>query len=307
MAPPTLVNKRLRKLVFLSLLVGGCVWVAAAIYLGEITLRLPRKPLPAIPKWSVASPESAEIISADRLKLRGWFFRAPGGRAGTVILLHGQTDNRAGMLGFANFFLRRGYNVLAPDMRGHGASEGKLATYGFREADDVRRWVDWVIVRQPDTYVFGLGESMGGAILLQSFTLEPRFCAVVAEAPYASFREIAYDRISQRFGRGSWPGRYLLRPILELSFVYERAVYGVDLDRVSPEDAVAGSRTPVLLIYGTRDDNTPERHARRICRSNPKSVTPWEIPDAGHTGAWANRPAEFEQRVLDWFSPAACH
>ena len=294
-------SRPLRRIVSWTLLAAAGAWVAASIYLGEITLRLPRKPLPAISTWEVAPPENVEISSAEGLKLRGWFFRAPKSNGGTVILLHGQVDNRAGMLGYANLFLRHGYSALATDLRAHGTSGGVLATYGFRESDDVRRWVGWVIRNQPGARVFGFGESMGAAILLQSLGVESRFCAVVAEAPYATFREIAYDRLSQRYGSGRWPGRYLLRPVLELSLIYERVRYGVDLDHVSPEQAVAHCHTPVLLIFGSQDDNTPARHARRIHASNPVSVTLWEISAAGHTGAWGSRPQEFERRVLQWF------
>jgi pimeloyl-ACP methyl ester carboxylesterase len=80
----------------------------------------------------------------------------------------------------------------------------------------------------------------------------------------------------------------------------------VDLGSVSPEQAVAHSRTRVLLITGTRDNNTPARHARRIFEQNPAAVTLWEVPGAGHTGAWGSRPKEFERRVLEWFGPNTC-
>jgi fermentation-respiration switch protein FrsA (DUF1100 family) len=301
-----------RRIIFRALLFAAGAWVAAAIYLGEIMLRLPHKPPRVVSKWEVAAPEDVEISSADGLKMRGWFFRAPHAK-GTVIVLHGQTDSRVGMIGYANLFLRNGYNVLAPDLRAHGTSEGSLATYGFLEADDVRRWVDWTQrigtpeIRNPKSEIhsrgriFGFGESMGGAILLQSLAVESRFCSVVAEAPYASLREIAYDRLSQRYGRGTWPGRYLLRPILELSLIYQRILYRVNLDQVSPVAAVAHSHTPVLLIFGAQDDNTPVRHARSIYEANPGIVTLWEVANAGHAGAWGSRPKEFERRVLNWF------
>ena len=121
--------------------------------------------------------------------------------------------------------------------------------------------------------IFGFGESMGAAILIQTLAVDTRFCSVVAEAPYATLREIAYDRLSQRWGAATWPGRYPLRPILELAMIYERLRYGVDLGQVSPETAVARSRSPVLLIYGSEDGNTPPRHARRIHEGNPGVVT----------------------------------
>jgi uncharacterized protein len=300
------VSRGKRRAIFWILFLAACAWLAAAIYLGEITLRLPHKKLIPVTRWDVAPPEDVEIAAADGLKMRGWFFRSPHANGSTVILLHGQTDNRAGMLGYANLFLRHGYHALVPDLRAHGASDGELATYGFLEAADVYRWVDWVIGKQPGGHIFGFGESMGGAILLQALTVESRFCAVVAEAPYATLREIAYDRLSQRYGKSTWPGRYVLRPILELALIYERIRYGVDLDQVSPQKAVAGSHTPVLLIFGSQDDNTPGRHARSIYQANQSQVTLWEIPDAGHTGAWGSHPKEFERRVPEWFGSARC-
>jgi alpha-beta hydrolase superfamily lysophospholipase len=315
-----------RRTIFWALIMFGTgAWIGAAIYLGEIMLRLPHKPPPVVSKWEVAAPEDVEISSADGLKMRAWFFRTPQAK-GTVIVLHGQTDSRVGMLGYINLFLRNGFNVLAPDLRAHGTSEGSLATYGLREADDVRRWVEWTKrisdfgfrisgapgadaagtpeIRNPksEIHIYGFGESMGGAILLQTLTVESRFCSVVVEAPYASLREIAYDRLSQRYGHSTWPGRYLLRPILELALIYQRLRYGVDLDQVSPVRAVAHSHTPVLLIFGEHDDNTPVRHARSIHEGNPRTVTLWEVPNAGHTGVWGSRPKEFERRVLDWFN-----
>jgi alpha-beta hydrolase superfamily lysophospholipase len=292
-----------RRLIFWVLLLGFCAWVAASVYLGEITLRLPRKALPVITKWEVAAPDEAAMTAADGAPMAGWFFASPRPNGSAVILLHGQTDNRAGMLGYANLFLRNGYDVLAPDLRGHGASGGELSTYGFLETGDLRRWVDWLAARRPGERIFGLGESMGAAILIQSLAVESRFCAIVAEAPYATLREIAYDRLSQRWGASTWPARYPLRPILELAMLYDRVRYGVDLDQVSPESAVGRSHTPVLLIYGSDDANTPPRHARRIHQGNPALVTLWEIPTSSHTGAWAARPGEFERRVLGWLSP----
>jgi len=298
------LSARVRSLTIIVVALVVFPWLGASIYLGEISLRLPRKALPAESRWIVIVPESVEIVSADGLKLRGWFFQAPQPNGSTVILLHGQTDNRTGMSGFADFFLRNGYNALSPDFRAHGASDGDLATYGFREADDVRRWVDWLVTRQPNALVFGLGESMGAAILLQSLKAGAGFCSVVAEAPYSTLRDIAYERLDRSWAATPW--RYAIRPVMNVAFLYQRLRYGIDLTAVSSTLAVSGSRTPILLIYGSNDDNTPMRHARSIYEQNPAMVTPWEVRGAGHTGAWGNQPKEFERRVLDWFTRAKC-
>ena len=78
-------RKQVRRCLISAALAAGCVWTAAAVYLGESSLRLPRKSLPAQTRWSIIDPESAEIVSADGLKLRGWYFRAPESNGAVVI------------------------------------------------------------------------------------------------------------------------------------------------------------------------------------------------------------------------------
>jgi hypothetical protein len=147
-----------------------------------------------------------------------------------------------------------------------------------------------------------MGESMGAAILLQSVREETQFCAVVAESPFASFRQIAYVRVGQFIGTGTWLGKFALRPAVELAFLYGRITRGVFLTDASPEDAVVGSRVPILLIHGLADTNIPFQQSEWIRSHNPADVMLWEVPGAGHCGAVSLVPQEFNSRVVGWFS-----
>src|SRR5262249_44940341 len=126
------------------------------------------------------------------------------------------------------------------------------------------------------------------------------FCAVAAESSFSNFREIAYDRMGQQFHAGAWVGQTLLRPVVEIAFAYAHLKYHLDLTKVSPEDSVARTRVPVLLIHGEMDSNIPLRHARRIKAKN-SSVELWEVAGADHCGAISVAPTEFERRLLMWF------
>jgi alpha-beta hydrolase superfamily lysophospholipase len=155
-----------------------------------------------------AAWQAAEIAAADGAVLRGWWFTPAQTGSTTAILLHGVADTRVGMLAHARFLLRNGFAVLAPDARGHGASGGDRISYGLMESADVHRWADWISGQQRFPELYGLGESMGAAILLQSLRVEPRFRRVVAECPFFNFEEIAYDRLSQFGGLNrieAWP------------------------------------------------------------------------------------------------------
>lgn len=218
-----------------------------------------------------------------------------------VILLHGVSDNLLGMYGFGKWLARNHYSVLMADARGHGNSGG-MASYGVREADDIHRWVDWIETRDPAHCVYGLGESMGAAQLLQALPREPRFCAVIAESPFASFREVAYARMGQPFHLGPWVGRTFFRPTVDVGLLYVRLKYGLNMEEASPEQAVIGLKTPVLLVHGLNDRNIPPYHSDMIQAKNPQSVVVWKVPGAVHTGAHAAAPEEFDRRVLDWFA-----
>src|SRR5215471_8204531 len=120
-----------------------------------------------------------QIVADDGARLDGWLFTPPHPNGSGVILMHGVGDTRMGMTGHAPFLLRAGYTVLLPDSRGHGASGGAIITYGVREAADIHRWADELLHEPGVVRLYGLGQSMGAAILLESLPSEPRFRAVV--------------------------------------------------------------------------------------------------------------------------------
>jgi len=241
------------------------------------------------------------VLAHDGATLSAWNIRPRSGNGKAVILLHGLSDNRLGMIGYAELLLEHGFGVLMPDARAHGASGGQLATYGLLESEDIRRWFDWLQQNQHPVCIFGFAESMGAAQLLQSLQSEPHFCAVAAESPFSTFREIAYDRVGQFFHTGPWLGRTVLRPVVEVAFGYARRKYKMNFEQVSPERIVAATKVPVLLIHGQIDSNIPIRHSRRIAADNPTLIL-WEVPNADHCGAIATAREELEQRLASWFT-----
>jgi len=72
------------------------------------------------------------------------------------------------------------------------------------------------------------------------------------------------------------------------------------MERVSPEDAVAASKVPVLLIHGESDTNIPLRHSLRII-ARRNNVALWKIPNTGHSNAIDTSPQELETRLIAWF------
>lgn len=282
--------------------------IAGGITLAELQLHPWRRPLlhsQAIAEIARerfgAELDNVQITAADGVTLNAWYLRPQHANRRDVVLLHGVQDNREGVAGFAPMLLDRGYGVLLPDSRAHGESGGTLATYGLREADDIHHWVDWLYERKQSKCVYGFGESMGAALVLDSLSVEGRFCAVVAESPFSSFRSVAYERAALYLGAPSWIGRTVLRLPVEVGMVYANIRYGLDFDRDSPADAVGHSSTPILLIHGAKDINILPHHSELIAARYPSRVLLWEVPGAAHCGASTIAPQIFWSKVLTWF------
>jgi len=259
----------------------------------EIALHPPRRPVLPNPK-----ARTIQMPARDGALLRAWLFLPEKSNGDAVLILHGIADSRGSEVGFAGMFLDRGYTVLAPDSRAQGESGGMFETYGLQEGDDLHRWVSWLIADQHPRRVFGLGESLGGAILIQSLVVEPRFAAIVAECSFSSLDRLARDRVAERLPLPQNFGRLLGAPVVWMAFLYARLRYGLDLRTASPEAAIAQSTTPVLLIHGLKDAKTPPMHSEILAAANRRCAKLWLVPGAGHTGAYGAAPREFEERVF---------
>jgi len=270
--------------------------VIGSVVLCETAVHPPRREVPSNPQ-----ARAVEVIARDGVLLRAWLFTPSAPTANAVLVLHGIADSRAGQMGLARMFLDRGYVVLAPDSRAHGESGGDLATYGLLEADDVHRWVSWIIGDRHPLHVFGMGESLGAAVLIESLPVESRFSAIAADSAFASFERIARDRLAEMLPFPLEIGRFLAAPPVWAGFVYARLRYGLDFWAASPQAAIARSTTPVLLIHGLNDTKTPFQHSEILAASNRNTTTLWLVPGAGHTGAFGTAPREFEARVLGFF------
>jgi dipeptidyl aminopeptidase/acylaminoacyl peptidase len=283
---------------------GMALCLAAGVVLCENAVHVPKR-VTLEASFAHTDKRTVQITASDGAVLRAWLFAPQNSNGNYVIALHGISDSRAGVMGLARLFVENHYAVLAPDSRGHGESGGEVVTYGLREADDVHRWVDWMVASEHPRNVYGMGESLGAGVLLQSLAREHRFSAVVAECPFANFERVAVDRVAQRI-----PGAQLVRnalavPMVWSGFLYARVRYGLDFRGASPETAIDHIATPVLLIHGLADTNIYPAHSETLAARNPRMVTLWLVPGARHTTALGAAPQEFRARVLGWFADHA--
>lgn len=291
-------------LTILAPVISGTI----GVIVGPWILRPMRKPLDAaliaradgIFAREGVTREEFDVRAKDGVMLRGWKVRARTLNGDWVLLFHGIVDNRVEMATYADFLLKAGYCVVMMDARAQGASDGSLATFGWKERWDTKKVVDALYASEKPRSVFELGESMGAAIALQSAAVDPRINAVVAEASFSSLREVSYDYAG--LAVSSVLGRTIFRPASYFALRSAENEGGFHADDISPAKAVSERAFPVLLICGTHDRTIPCRHSEQLFRdaTGPKQL--WIVPGAGHTGAFGTEPEEFQRRVLAFFA-----
>jgi uncharacterized protein len=328
----TLRHRLIRILAILLLLppmlAGVAGWLVAPGFLHPIRRELSEdliREADASIAHSGGHREDFDVRAPDGALLRGWLVRADRPNDNWVLLFHGVADNRIGVIAQSEFLLRAGYSVVMMDARGHGASDGPIATYGWLERNDTRAIIDALLASNerryasvqmtdpfppgtarpavPSPHIFALGESMGAGIALQSAAVEPRIEAVVAEASFATLREASYDYAGLR--RSPLLGKTLFAPFSWMLLYRGARLTGLPVADVSPEKAVAARAFPVLLICDEKDEALPCRHTQRIydAARGPKQL--WEVPGAFHTAALGFQPVEFPRRVLQFFANVA--
>jgi len=80
----------------------------------------------------------------DKLKLKARYLPAEHKTAKTVVVVHGYGSASKYMGTYVKMFHKAGYNVLAPDNRSFGLSQGKYAGYGWKDRTDLANWIKMI-------------------------------------------------------------------------------------------------------------------------------------------------------------------
>lgn len=216
--------------------------------------------------------------SPDGLQLHGKFYDAAPD-APIMLMLHGyKSTAERDFCGGLREARAAGFRVLLADQRAHGRSAGKYLTFGIREREDCRAWVQYLLQAYgPETIILLYGISMGAATVLMAAgpSLPPQVVGIIADCGYTSPRAIIEKVLRQM--------HYPVQPLYWLIRLGGRLFGGFDLEEDSALAAMDRCQTPVLLFHGSGDKFVPCQMSRDLyarCRAPVKRLC--VIPKAGH-------------------------
>jgi pimeloyl-ACP methyl ester carboxylesterase len=196
-----------------------------------------------------------------------------------------------------------GFRLIAPDLRGHGASTNASGRFSFREAaSDVLGLLRCLGLER----IKAIGLSGGGITLLHMATAVPaciESMVIVSAPPYfpeqaralqrqtseAMFGEAEMDLMRKRHRHGDAQVEQLFAQSRAFADSYD------DVNFTAPYLATITAET--LIVFGDRDPLYPVSLAFELRASIPRSHL-WVVPKGGHGPVFGENAAGFAATAL---------
>lgn len=193
--------------------------------------------------------ELPTIESSDGYKFVGTIFLQGEESSKWALLLHGYTGWKEEMYQYAYWYYQNGYNILVPDLRCSGSSEGDFIGMGWTDHFDCMEWLKLIIERDSDAQIVLHGQSMGAAtalIMTGDEQLPDNVVACVSDCAYTTAYEMFGQKCREWFHLPAFP-------FVDSAVLMLRMRGGYNLRDASAIDAVKKSSIPTLFIHGIDD------------------------------------------------------
>ncbi len=203
-------------------------------------------------KWlrKYENKEDLFINSIDELKLHAALVKPENESHRYVICIHGVKSDGEYMAYYAKHYIDKGMNVLLPDLRGFGKSEGGYTGYGYFDRLDIMEWIYLITRRDPEARIMLHGTSMGAATTLMTTgeKLPKQVIMAVADSSYSTLTEEFAD-VYKKLKKSFIP----FSVIIMIMRIIIKIKCGYDIKKIDVLDAVSRSNTPTLFIHGDED------------------------------------------------------
>lgn len=267
-------------LVLLAVTIGA--WYLVSQLLPLTILQPPRRTASATPADYDLAYEHFRFGVTDTVVLDALYVPATVPAKANLIMLHGVGSCKEVYLGWVKQLTGMGYNCLLWDQRAHGKSGGKYLTYGYYEKNDVSLAIDWLEAKTPGLPTGIYGNSMGGAVAIQSMAHNPGLAFGLIESTFTDLPTVA-NAYGERMGGVSLPRWFS-------DYVVRRAGKIADFPAfdVSPVEVASRVSQPVLHIHGDADRNINISHARALYAAYASADKTLHVVRGGdHADLWA--------------------
>ena len=249
-------------------------------------------------EWSNSiEQKNVEITAKDGIKLKGTEYIVNTENNKWAIVLHGYRSSPKSVLTIGEHFSKEGYNVLIPNMRGCGESEGKYIGLGWLDKDDLQGWIKLIVEQNENSEIILHGSSMGSATVLMASgdNIPSNVKAIIADSGYTSVWDIFASEAKKRFNIPKFP-------VLNMFQIVAKVRAGYDIKKASALEQVKKSKTPILFIHGDADDFVPEYMCEQLYEAANCKKEKLIIEGAGHTDSKYKGPETYYNKIFEFIN-----
>lgn len=248
------------------------------------------------------SSETVSITSFDGLKLQATYFPGMENYCGNktkkiVLCFHGYTSQgMSDFIGLAQYYLERGYQLLLPDGRAHGASEGTYIGFGCLDRFDAKKWIEFVEKHVgTDCEIWLHGISMGAATVLMAsgLRLPKTVKGIISDCAFTSAFAVFSHVLKSMYHLPSFP-------ILHLADQMTKQRAGFGLAQCNAANEVKKATVPILLIHGTKDTFVPCGMCQEIYNNCASEKDMLLVQGAGHVEAFYKDRVLYENKLTNF-------
>lgn len=237
--------------------------------------------------WLLCSSNYSDVYvnSPDGLKLHGYKILNNTSTNKWVITVHGYTSKGLEMNNYAKEFYNMGYNVLIPDLRSHGESEGSYIGMGWDDRLDILEWINFILNIDDTSTIILHGVSMGAATVCMTSgeELPSNIKAIIADCGYTSVWEQFSHQLKALYSLPNFP-------VMNASSIVTRFKAGYNLKEASALKQVAKSKTPILYIHGDKDDFVPYKMMDELYSATSSEKEKLTVENAAHAKSATTNP-----------------
>ena len=211
-----------------------------------------------------------------------------------VILVHGYRGNSLELSRVAQIFKNMHYNILLPDLRGHGSSDGKYIGMGYHDHYDLLGWIKYINKNYPEAQIILYGISMGASTVLMTAGENPRNLKLtIADAGYESIWDEFKYQLRGLFHLPIFPFLYLTSFITKL-----KCHYSFHDGRTI--DYVAKAKQPILYIHGENDAFILVDNAKDMYKATNAPKELLTVPKAQHVASEAVDSKKYWETITNF-------
>lgn len=231
------------------------------------------------------------ISSDDGLKLHNYKIINKNVSKKWVIIVHGYTSKGFNMTSYAKNFYNMRYNIMIPDLRAHGESEGHYIGMGWDDRNDIINLIDYILAEESDAEIVLFGVSMGAAtvMMVSGEKLPSNVKAIIEDCGYTSAWEQFAYQLKTLFNLPEFP-------MMNIADIICKIRNGYFISDASAIKQVKKSVIPTLFIHGNCDSFVPFEMQEKLydaCKAEKEKVV---IEGATHA------QAAFVNPELYWLS-----